>query len=188
MLWQWQTFCDFKEITDISIKRICHEQVPHDSRMVTIIRRDDACLVRDAPNPGLCHQLHCCPDFKSCTSGHFWFSNCRRWSSRAWRKRCHSCHWSMATSDWRQTPPTTSATTPLLRVSWRASKTTVTVQSREELWHFSCLHVTHVAQVKSGTIKRSNQIFCNLSYQAKPTVPQWLITKKTIELYSTKSL
>uniref|UniRef100_H3CXH8 Tyrosine-protein kinase n=2 Tax=Tetraodon nigroviridis TaxID=99883 RepID=H3CXH8_TETNG len=40
----WQTFCDFKEITDISIKRICREQVPNDSRMVTITRKDDACL------------------------------------------------------------------------------------------------------------------------------------------------
>lgn len=47
---QLQTFCDFKEITDISIRRICRDQVPHDSRMVTITRKDDACLVRDTPN------------------------------------------------------------------------------------------------------------------------------------------
>lgn len=47
---QWQTFCDFKEITDISIRRICRDQVPHDSRMVTMTRKDDACLVRDTPN------------------------------------------------------------------------------------------------------------------------------------------
>ncbi|TWW58077.1 Tyrosine-protein kinase JAK2 [Takifugu flavidus] len=40
----WQTFCDFKEITDISIRRICRDQVPHDSRMVTMTRKDDACL------------------------------------------------------------------------------------------------------------------------------------------------
>lgn len=43
--WQWQTFCDFNEIIDISIKRICHEKGSHDSRMVTITRRDDRCLV-----------------------------------------------------------------------------------------------------------------------------------------------
>ncbi|KAM9358551.1 tyrosine-protein kinase JAK2 [Symphorus nematophorus] len=41
---QWQTFCDFKDITDISIKRACHEQVPQDGRMVTITRKDDRCL------------------------------------------------------------------------------------------------------------------------------------------------
>ncbi|XP_074490739.1 tyrosine-protein kinase JAK2 isoform X2 [Sebastes fasciatus] len=40
----WQTFCDFKEIIDISINRVCHEQVPQDSRMVTITRKDDICL------------------------------------------------------------------------------------------------------------------------------------------------
>ncbi|KAG7513365.1 tyrosine-protein kinase JAK3 [Solea senegalensis] len=41
---EWQTFCDFQEIIDISIKRVSHEQVPHDSRMVTITRKDDRCL------------------------------------------------------------------------------------------------------------------------------------------------
>ncbi|XP_042371560.1 tyrosine-protein kinase JAK2 isoform X2 [Plectropomus leopardus] len=40
----WQTFCDFKEIIDISIKRVCHEQVPQDCRIVTITRKDDMCL------------------------------------------------------------------------------------------------------------------------------------------------
>uniref|UniRef100_A0A8C4IQQ8 Tyrosine-protein kinase n=1 Tax=Dicentrarchus labrax TaxID=13489 RepID=A0A8C4IQQ8_DICLA len=38
------TFCDFKEIIDISIKRLSHEQVLQDSRMVTITRKDDICL------------------------------------------------------------------------------------------------------------------------------------------------
>ncbi|KAK5907108.1 hypothetical protein CesoFtcFv8_004991 [Champsocephalus esox] len=41
---EWQTFCDFKDIIDINIKRVCHEQVPQDSRMVTITRKDDRCL------------------------------------------------------------------------------------------------------------------------------------------------
>ncbi|XP_031715469.1 tyrosine-protein kinase JAK2 isoform X1 [Anarrhichthys ocellatus] len=41
---EWNTFCDFKEIIDIGIKRVCHEQVPQDSRMVTITRKDDRCL------------------------------------------------------------------------------------------------------------------------------------------------
>uniref|UniRef100_A0A8C4IQV1 Tyrosine-protein kinase n=1 Tax=Dicentrarchus labrax TaxID=13489 RepID=A0A8C4IQV1_DICLA len=41
---EWQTFCDFKEIIDISIKRLSHEQVLQDSRMVTITRKDDICL------------------------------------------------------------------------------------------------------------------------------------------------
>uniref|UniRef100_A0A673YFN7 non-specific protein-tyrosine kinase n=1 Tax=Salmo trutta TaxID=8032 RepID=A0A673YFN7_SALTR len=40
----WQTFCDFPEIIDINIKRACHEQVPQDSRVVTITRQDDRCL------------------------------------------------------------------------------------------------------------------------------------------------
>uniref|UniRef100_UPI0037E8A0C1 tyrosine-protein kinase JAK2 n=1 Tax=Semicossyphus pulcher TaxID=241346 RepID=UPI0037E8A0C1 len=40
----WQTFCDFKEIIDISITRLSHEQVPQDNRMVTITRKDDRCL------------------------------------------------------------------------------------------------------------------------------------------------
>ncbi|XP_068176062.1 tyrosine-protein kinase JAK2 isoform X3 [Antennarius striatus] len=41
---QWQTFCDFKEIVDISVKETCHEQGLEDSRMVTITRKDDRCL------------------------------------------------------------------------------------------------------------------------------------------------
>ncbi|XP_026179361.1 tyrosine-protein kinase JAK2 [Mastacembelus armatus] len=41
---EWQTFCDFHEIIDISIKRVCQEQAPHDSRMVTITRKDDRCM------------------------------------------------------------------------------------------------------------------------------------------------
>ncbi|XP_041694645.1 tyrosine-protein kinase JAK2-like [Coregonus clupeaformis] len=41
---EWQTFCDFPEIIDISIKRACHEQVPQDSRVVTVTRQDDRCL------------------------------------------------------------------------------------------------------------------------------------------------
>ncbi|XP_042273480.1 tyrosine-protein kinase JAK2 [Thunnus maccoyii] len=41
---EWHTFCDFQEITDISIMRGCHEQVSQDSRMVTITRKDDRYL------------------------------------------------------------------------------------------------------------------------------------------------
>uniref|UniRef100_A0A3P8WN14 Tyrosine-protein kinase n=1 Tax=Cynoglossus semilaevis TaxID=244447 RepID=A0A3P8WN14_CYNSE len=41
---EWQTFCDFQEIVDISIKRVCLEHVPLDSRVVTITRKDDRCL------------------------------------------------------------------------------------------------------------------------------------------------
>ncbi|XP_061884667.1 tyrosine-protein kinase JAK2-like [Entelurus aequoreus] len=40
----WQAFCDFQDIVSISIKRISHEQVPQDSRMVTVCRHDDRCL------------------------------------------------------------------------------------------------------------------------------------------------
>ncbi|XP_034386482.1 tyrosine-protein kinase JAK2 isoform X2 [Cyclopterus lumpus] len=40
----WHTFCDFKEIVDIGINRVCHEQIPQDSRMVTITCKDDRCL------------------------------------------------------------------------------------------------------------------------------------------------
>ncbi|KAF6725134.1 Tyrosine-protein kinase JAK2 [Oryzias melastigma] len=41
---KWETFCDFGEIIDISIKRVCQDQVPQDSRMVTITHKDDRCL------------------------------------------------------------------------------------------------------------------------------------------------
>eukprot|EP00064_Thunnus_orientalis_P013914 superscaffoldBa00002335_g13955 len=41
---EWHTFCDFQEITDVSIMRGCHEQVSQDSRMVTITRKDDRYL------------------------------------------------------------------------------------------------------------------------------------------------
>ncbi|KAM9384168.1 tyrosine-protein kinase JAK2 [Pholidichthys leucotaenia] len=41
---EWQTFCDFHEITDISVKRLCHDHVPQDCRMVIVTRQDDNCL------------------------------------------------------------------------------------------------------------------------------------------------
>ncbi|KAM7012052.1 tyrosine-protein kinase JAK2 [Tautogolabrus adspersus] len=40
----WQTFCDFKEIIDVSVTRLSHDQVPQDKRMVIITRKDDRCL------------------------------------------------------------------------------------------------------------------------------------------------
>ncbi|XP_022526562.2 tyrosine-protein kinase JAK2 isoform X2 [Astyanax mexicanus] len=40
----WQTFCDFPQITDISIKRVGQEQLPAEGRMVTLTRQDDRCL------------------------------------------------------------------------------------------------------------------------------------------------
>ncbi|KAJ7993192.1 hypothetical protein DPEC_G00269890 [Dallia pectoralis] len=41
---EWETFCDFPEIFDISVKRASHERVPLDSRVVSITRMDDRCL------------------------------------------------------------------------------------------------------------------------------------------------
>uniref|UniRef100_A0A8C5DJ43 Tyrosine-protein kinase n=1 Tax=Gouania willdenowi TaxID=441366 RepID=A0A8C5DJ43_GOUWI len=41
---QWRTFCDFSEIIDISIKRVSHEKVLQDNRIVTITRKDDRCM------------------------------------------------------------------------------------------------------------------------------------------------
>lgn len=41
---EWQTFCDFQDIIDISVQRVCLESVPQESRMVTITRSDDRCL------------------------------------------------------------------------------------------------------------------------------------------------
>uniref|UniRef100_A0AAY4DKI5 Tyrosine-protein kinase n=1 Tax=Denticeps clupeoides TaxID=299321 RepID=A0AAY4DKI5_9TELE len=35
------TFCDFPEIIDMSIKRVCHEQVPQEGRVVTLTLQDD---------------------------------------------------------------------------------------------------------------------------------------------------
>ncbi|XP_051508894.1 tyrosine-protein kinase JAK2-like isoform X2 [Myxocyprinus asiaticus] len=40
----WQTFCDFPQITDISIKRLCQEEMPLEGRVVTVTRQDDRCL------------------------------------------------------------------------------------------------------------------------------------------------
>ncbi|XP_076860522.1 tyrosine-protein kinase JAK2 [Brachyhypopomus gauderio] len=37
----WQTFCDFPQITDINTKRVCHGQRPAEGRVVTITRQDD---------------------------------------------------------------------------------------------------------------------------------------------------
>uniref|UniRef100_A0AAY4DMW6 Tyrosine-protein kinase n=1 Tax=Denticeps clupeoides TaxID=299321 RepID=A0AAY4DMW6_9TELE len=36
-----ETFCDFPEIIDMSIKRVCHEQVPQEGRVVTLTLQDD---------------------------------------------------------------------------------------------------------------------------------------------------
>ncbi|KAL2090326.1 hypothetical protein ACEWY4_015014 [Coilia grayii] len=47
---EWQTFCDFPEITDISIKRVCHEQVPQEGRVVTLTRQDDRGLEVEFPS------------------------------------------------------------------------------------------------------------------------------------------
>uniref|UniRef100_A0A671PS42 Tyrosine-protein kinase n=1 Tax=Sinocyclocheilus anshuiensis TaxID=1608454 RepID=A0A671PS42_9TELE len=38
---EWQTFCDFPQITDISIKRLSQEQMPLEGRVVTLTRQDD---------------------------------------------------------------------------------------------------------------------------------------------------
>ncbi|KAJ8277414.1 hypothetical protein GJAV_G00074910 [Gymnothorax javanicus] len=40
---EWQTFCDFPEIVDISLKE-CREQASLESRVVTVTRLDDRCL------------------------------------------------------------------------------------------------------------------------------------------------
>ncbi|XP_078114868.1 tyrosine-protein kinase JAK2 [Sander vitreus] len=62
---EWQTFCDFKEIIDVSIKRVCHEQVPQDSRIVTITRKDDRCLEANF------HSLREALSFVSLVDGYF---------------------------------------------------------------------------------------------------------------------
>ncbi|XP_056319936.1 tyrosine-protein kinase JAK2 [Danio aesculapii] len=41
---EWQTFCDFPQIIDISIKRLCQEQMPLEGRVVTLTRQDDQCM------------------------------------------------------------------------------------------------------------------------------------------------
>uniref|UniRef100_A0A8C1H6S8 Tyrosine-protein kinase n=1 Tax=Cyprinus carpio carpio TaxID=630221 RepID=A0A8C1H6S8_CYPCA len=43
-LQEWQTFCDFPQITDISIKRLSQEQMPLEGRVVTLTRQDDQCM------------------------------------------------------------------------------------------------------------------------------------------------
>ncbi|KAJ3599030.1 hypothetical protein NHX12_032993 [Muraenolepis orangiensis] len=38
---EWQTFCDFQDILDISVKRVCHDQGSQDTRVVTVTGNDD---------------------------------------------------------------------------------------------------------------------------------------------------
>lgn len=135
---QWHTFCDFKDIIDISIKRACHEQAPQDSRMVTITRNDDRCLVRERSyNRHFPNHWFMFADnfpaliwFNTCMFIYPWFAH-RKPSSRVSRRHFHLCHLLTATSDWPQTQATTSAKTLLLQVFWKGSKTIVTAQSRE---------------------------------------------------------
>ncbi|ROI46629.1 Tyrosine-protein kinase JAK2 [Anabarilius grahami] len=47
---EWQTFCDFPQITDISIKRLCQEQMPLEGRVVTLTRQDDQCMEAEFHN------------------------------------------------------------------------------------------------------------------------------------------
>ncbi|TUD19543.1 Tyrosine-protein kinase JAK2 [Bagarius yarrelli] len=37
----WQTFCDFPQIAEINMKRVCPEQLPAEGRVVTLTRQDD---------------------------------------------------------------------------------------------------------------------------------------------------
>ncbi|KAK3566235.1 hypothetical protein QTP86_029683 [Hemibagrus guttatus] len=41
---EWQTFCDFPQITEINMKRLCREGLPAEGRVVTLTRQDDRCL------------------------------------------------------------------------------------------------------------------------------------------------
>nr|AMV91903.1 janus kinase 3 [Acanthogobius hasta] len=41
---EWETFCDFQEIIDISVQRVSLENASQDNRLVTITRGDDSCL------------------------------------------------------------------------------------------------------------------------------------------------
>ncbi|XP_062411803.1 tyrosine-protein kinase JAK2 isoform X2 [Sardina pilchardus] len=47
---EWHTFCDFPKITDISIKQVCHEQVPQEGRVVTLTRQDDRFVEVEFPS------------------------------------------------------------------------------------------------------------------------------------------
>ncbi|KAG7282798.1 hypothetical protein CRUP_012187, partial [Coryphaenoides rupestris] len=41
---EWQTFCNFQEIIDISVKRVCQDQGLQDIRVVTVTRSDDRAM------------------------------------------------------------------------------------------------------------------------------------------------
>ncbi|KAJ0032571.1 hypothetical protein NQD34_002652 [Periophthalmus magnuspinnatus] len=41
---EWESFCDFQDIIDISVQRVCLENAGQDSRLVRITRRDDRYL------------------------------------------------------------------------------------------------------------------------------------------------
>uniref|UniRef100_H3B0L6 Tyrosine-protein kinase n=2 Tax=Latimeria chalumnae TaxID=7897 RepID=H3B0L6_LATCH len=45
----WQPFCDFPEIIDISIKQASHDNVPVESRIVTVVKHDNEILEAEFP-------------------------------------------------------------------------------------------------------------------------------------------
>jgi len=48
---EWQTFCNFQEIIDISVKRVCQDQGLQDIRVVTVTRSDDRAMVAQKTSP-----------------------------------------------------------------------------------------------------------------------------------------
>uniref|UniRef100_A0A8C1K3Q7 Tyrosine-protein kinase n=1 Tax=Cyprinus carpio TaxID=7962 RepID=A0A8C1K3Q7_CYPCA len=62
---EWQTFCDFPQITDISIKRLSQEQMPLEGRVVTLTRQDDQCMEAEF------HSLTEALSFVSLVDGYF---------------------------------------------------------------------------------------------------------------------
>ncbi|XP_056629086.1 tyrosine-protein kinase JAK2 isoform X2 [Triplophysa dalaica] len=61
----WQTFCDFPQITDISIKHVCQEQMLLEGRVVTLTCQDDRCLEAEF------HTLNEAHSFVSLVDGYF---------------------------------------------------------------------------------------------------------------------
>uniref|UniRef100_A0A8C1K577 Tyrosine-protein kinase n=1 Tax=Cyprinus carpio TaxID=7962 RepID=A0A8C1K577_CYPCA len=59
------TFCDFPQITDISIKRLSQEQMPLEGRVVTLTRQDDQCMEAEF------HSLTEALSFVSLVDGYF---------------------------------------------------------------------------------------------------------------------
>lgn len=124
LLQELQTYCDFPEVIDISVKQ-ANAEGSVESRVVTITKQDNQTLV--GHNRG---------GFLSCTCrvsgcGVYLLSPHRSWSSACSHRLYLLCLWWMDTTDWWPTPTTTSAKRWPRPGCWSACRAAVTALSCE---------------------------------------------------------